>query len=106
MPNEIATLRAALRTSPEYHRKLHQLFVSGVVQPADLDPTEEITIVAASEHFGMEGAKQARCACGVIVWLSPSTQEMVAARGDVPQPRIACIGCFTKEINAETRPHQ
>ena len=104
--NEIATLRAALKANPDHHAKLRELVESGVIQSASADPCEVETIVAAPERFGIEGAQQAQCACGITVWLSPSTQAMIAARGDVPQPIITCIWCFTKELNAETRPHQ
>lgn len=106
MPNEIEVLRDVLRTNPEHHRKLRELIESGVIEPSDDNPCEIATIVAAPEHFGIVGAKQAQCACGGTVWLSPSTQAMIIARGAVPQPRIICVFCFAKELNAETQPHQ
>lgn len=99
MPTEIATLRAALRTNPQHHAWLQECIESGAIQPADdATPAEVTTIVAGPEHFGIEGAQQARCECGVVVWLSPSTQAMIIARGAVPQPRIICSLCFRKEL--------
>lgn len=98
MPNEIAVLRAALRTNPEHHDKLRELAEAGHIQPWEDAEAEVETIVAAPEHFGIDGAQQAQCGCGVFVWLSPSTQAMLIARGAVPRPRIICVWCFHKEL--------
>jgi hypothetical protein len=98
MPNEIAVLRAVLRTNPEYHNRLRELAEAGAIKPWDGVEAEVGTIVAAPEHFGITGAKQAQCGCGTRVWLSPSTQAMIIARGAVPQPRIICVWCFHKEL--------
>lgn len=107
MATEIATLRAALRANPEGHDRLRELAESGAIQPLnDDDLHEAMTIVAASEHFGIFGAQEAQCACGAVVWLSPSTQAMIKARDAVPQPRRVCVFCFAREIkeaNAQTR---
>lgn len=103
MPNEIEVLRDALRTNPEHHRKLRELIESGAIESDDdATPREIDTIVAAPEHFGIVGAKQAQCACGATVWLSPSTQAMIIARGAVPQPlTIMCIECFAVALRGQ-----
>lgn len=96
MPSEIATLRAALRANPEFHDKLRELAEAGRLKPCAVDKVD--VIVAAPDHCGIDGAKQAKCACGGVVWLSPSTQAMIIARGDVPQPVIICVCCFQKGL--------
>lgn len=105
MANEIATLRAALRSNPEHHAKLRELVERGLIGPAcDIPDDGPVTVVAAPEHFGIDGAKQAKCGCGRIVWLSPSTQEMMKARDAVPTLlRVLCVWCFTSELKRDSR---
>jgi hypothetical protein len=104
MPSDVAVLRAALRSNPEHHAKLRELCESGAVGPmVDIPDDEPIIVVAAPEHFGIEGAKQARCTCGLIVWLSPSTQAMMLKRVGIPA-LVRCAWCFMRELrkNGET----
>lgn len=111
MPDEIAVLRAALKDSPEAHDRLRALALSGKLGRAEEVPASQpLTVVAAPRHYGIDGAKQARCECGVTVWLSPSTQAMMMKRGTSPQAApttIVCVECFQKELkeaHAKARP--
>jgi hypothetical protein len=99
MPTEIAVLRAALRDNPAHHAKLRELAESGAIGPlTDIPDDQPFIVIAAPEHFGMEGAKQARCPCGLIVWLSPTTQRMIDERNAIPGPMIMCAWCFFREL--------
>ncbi len=102
MPTEAAVIRAALRNNPEHHAKLRELAESGLIGPlTDIPADDPLTIIAAPEHFGIDGAQQAKCACGLIVWLSPSTQAMILRRdGNPTPPRILCAWCWTQELRA------
>jgi hypothetical protein len=96
--DEIAVLRAALKANPEAHAKLRALALSGKIQPCDEWPADEpLVIVAGPNHCGIEGAKQAKCECGAIVWLGTSTQAMLIKRGAIPH-RVICHACFTAEL--------
>jgi hypothetical protein len=108
MASELAVLRAALRSNPEHHEKLKELAERGSLGPlTDVPDDVPLTVVAAPEHFGIDGAKQARCGCGIIVWLSPSTQRMIIARGAVPNAiRVLCAWCFIDEMKDNEKPTQ
>lgn len=104
MPSEISVIRAALKASPEAHDKLREMVLSGKLGSAETVPNiESLTIIAAPDHFGIEGSKQARCGCGLIVWINPSTQAMLLCRDADPQAaptRVLCAWCFMKELRA------
>jgi len=107
MPSEIAVLRAALKSSPEHHARLRRLCESGAIGPmVDIPDDEPLTIVAAPDHYGIDGAKQAQCGCGIIVWMTPLTLTMLLKRGTAPH-RVLCPLCFIKELkedHAQARP--
>jgi hypothetical protein len=100
MPDEIAVLRAALRANPEHHKRLLELAEDGAFGPmVDVPDDVPLTVVAGPEHFGIDNSQEARCECGAVVWLSPSTQRMIIARGGLPKPiRILCGWCFMHEM--------
>jgi hypothetical protein len=101
MPTEIAVLRAALKSNPEGHARLREMAVAGKIGSFDeINPAEPLTVVAASEHFGVTGAIQAKCECGTVVWLSPSTQAMMKGRGDAPT-QIICVLCFSRTMQSD-----
>jgi hypothetical protein len=66
---------------------------------------DELTVVASPHHCMIAGSKQALCACGTLVWLSPSTQTIISRRGSSPT-NVICGDCWTvmmeKEANAKT----
>lgn len=63
----------------------------------DLDKDEAMTVVAGHDSGGVIGSIQSKCGgCGSLVWLSPSTQEMMAKRGD-GTTLIRCLDCVLKE---------
>jgi hypothetical protein len=101
MPTETALIRAAIKESPRLQSMLRDLADRGALGPlTDVSEDEELTVVAAPEHYGMTGAKQHLCGCGGIVWLSPSTQEMLIARGEAPT-LILYILCFIGKIRRD-----
>jgi hypothetical protein len=105
MASEIAVLRAALKASPEAHDKLRAMALSGKLGTMDVPNCEPLVIVCAPNHYGIEGAKQAKCECGVIVWMTLSTIEMLIRRDAAPHApnRIICTDCFHKELREEAR---
>jgi hypothetical protein len=106
MPTEIEVIRAALKANPEAHQRLRKMALEGKFGTIEDVPADApLTVVAATEHGGITGSKQALCACGAAVWLSPSTQATIKARGDVPTPVIcgSCFGKAMKEKNEEKR---
>lgn len=101
MPTETALIRAAIKESPRLHSLLSDLAERGALGPLkNVSADEELTVVAAPEHYGMIGAEQALCGCGAVVWLSPSTQKILKARGAAPT-LISCSVCFVRKVRAE-----
>lgn len=101
MPREFDVFRAALKASPEMEQKLYEMAIDGKLAPlTEADKDDLLTVVATDSHCGIEGSKQALCECGIRVWLSPSTQEMLKERGVAPTV-IVCTACFVREC--ETR---
>ena len=98
MPSEIEVIRAALKANPEGHKKLREMLTEGkLVIPQELSADEPLTIVAAGDHCGINGAKRVLCACGTGVWLSPSTQAMIKARGAAPTS-VICPLCLIQSV--------
>jgi hypothetical protein len=97
MPTEREALRKIFRERPELHAALRKAIEDGRLKDAsEVDPNEEFTIVCGPDHGGVEGSKQAKCACGALVWMSPSTQELLKSREGLPT-LIKCITCVMKE---------
>lgn len=98
MPSEIEAIRAALKANPEAHRRLRRMAQEGKLGTlTDVPPNEPLTIVAAPDHYGITGAKQVQCGCGTAVWISPSTQAILKARGANPTlapTTVICALCF------------
>ena len=100
MPNEMAVLRAALKANPEVHDKLRSMAEKGMLSTfEDIDPNEPLIVIAAPEPYGIVGSIQAHCECGAVVWLSPSTQAMLKARGDAPT-QLSCILCMYETLKS------
>jgi hypothetical protein len=72
----------------------------------NIDPKESITVCAGDDPGGVIGSQQRNCeGCQRVVWLSPSTSEMLAKRGDAPC-EILCLDCVmkrTEKRNAKER---
>lgn len=109
MPSEIEAIRAMLKSNPEVHNRLRELALAGKIQPftqAEADSDELLTIVASDQHGGIYGALQVKCGCGLAVWISPSTQAMIKARGVNPTTIMChlCFGQAMKERREKKRP--
>ena len=107
MPTELEVFRAALKANPAAHARLRRAALEGQLGAAEDVPLDRpLTVVATSENCGIIGAKQVKCACGVPVWIAPSTQGMIKARGATPTTVIcaSCFGQVVKERREEKRP--
>jgi uncharacterized protein with PIN domain len=100
MPSELELLRAALRDNPEMHDRLRRLALAGKLIPAEESPPDEdLTIIASLEHNSMTGAKREQCGrCGCNVWISPSTQAMIAKRTRREGDEFICPPCFARKL--------
>jgi hypothetical protein len=98
MTTEIEAFRKIMRENPKLKAALGRAIETGRLKDAsEVPPEEEMAIVVGPDHGGVEGSKQAKCACGAVGWLSPSSQELLEARKGFPT-RIVCVSCVMKEI--------
>lgn len=98
MPSEIEVIRAALKTNTEAYRKFVEMARDGKLGAfSDVGPDDPLTVVGSPDHLGVVGAIRVKCGCGIAIWLSPSTQEMLKGRGAAPTP-IICAICFFKAM--------
>jgi hypothetical protein len=94
---EREAIRKALDKNPERAAAMRRMAAEGKIVPyTGPTPGKPLVIVASSSHFGITGSKQARCGCGAIVWLSPSTQAMQL--GD-PEAKVICTACLVKLLS-------
>ena len=101
MPSEIEVIRAALKANPEAAEKIREMALAGKIKTLEeLDPEEQLIVVATVNHYGITGCIQARCACGTTVWLSPATQAMLKDRGAAPT-KIICTACLIAELKSQ-----
>jgi hypothetical protein len=96
MPSELESIRNLLRSRSPVADWLKRGVASGKIRSTDeIDPEDEVIVVAGPVHDGVEGSKQAKCAeCSAVVWLAPSTQEMMKTR--TAPVTIKCLGCVLK----------
>lgn len=100
---EREAIRKALRENPQHATALAKMVERGLVSSTkDIEPTEPVTIVGGLHHANIDGAKQFRCVCGNLVWVSPSTQEVIANRP--AGYTIFCPACFIKLIEGAGEP--
>jgi hypothetical protein len=99
--NEREAVRKALRENPVAYRILKKAVDEGKLKSTDDLPEteEEAVFICGPDHGGIDGSKQAQCACGNLVWLSPSSQEVITRRGDAPI-RIICMRCAIAELKS------
>jgi hypothetical protein len=107
MPTEREAIRAILDARPELAALFVQMLKDGRLNSTDsIDPNEPIIVCAGSDHGGVTGSVQRNChGCRCLVWLSPSTVEMIKNRGDAPYS-ILCLECVmetTKKADAKKR---
>jgi hypothetical protein len=97
MPSEREAWRAFFRSRPEVRDLFKRLLESNRLATMDtLDKNEPLTVLAGPAHNGIIGSVQAKCSCGELVWLAPSTQEMMAKR-DAATYTIRCPKCWKLE---------
>lgn len=102
MTTERESIRKLLDSHSPVADWLRDGVASGRIRSSeDIDLDEEIIVVGGDFHEGVDGSKQATCgSCGSVVWLSPSTQEMMAKRSPA-SVTISCVRCLLKDAKAE-----
>jgi hypothetical protein len=99
MPTERESIRKFLDDRSAVAEWLKRGLAEGRIGCTDaIAGTDEVlTVIAGSDSGGVIGSLQSKCCdCGVLVWLSPSTQEMLTKRGDLPTV-IKCLQCVVKD---------
>jgi len=101
MPTERESIRKFLNENSRVAALLKRGVAEGRIGCSDdVDKDEVMTVVAGPDSGGVIGSIQSKCdGCGSLVWLSPSTQEMMAKRGD-GKTLIRCLDCVLKEVRA------
>ena len=84
-------------------RWLKRGVAEGRIKALDFDMDDVVTVLAGPNHGGVTGSVQSKCGCGSMVWLSPSTQEMMQQRGDKPTI-IMCRQCALKIAQEAAKP--
>ena len=97
MPTEREAIRKILRERPDIHQMLLKALAAGKLKSTDDIPEtdEEYIVLCGLDHGGVEGSKQGKCGCGAIVWMSPSTQELIKSRKGFPT-RVVCVRCAVR----------
>jgi hypothetical protein len=96
MPSEREFIRQMVATASE--RDLELLRKLGA---ADAKQEEPMVFVGGPDPMGIVGSKQTVCGCGAEIWLSPSTQKVLAERGDRPS-QMMCIFCLARIVKEES----
>jgi hypothetical protein len=97
MPSERDRIRTFLDQHPEWAEFLSDRAKDGKLMTAeDITPQDELIVVVSHNPAEITGSVQAKCECGAIVWMSPSTYKLVKSRQPFPT-RVLCVPCFTKE---------
>jgi glutamate/tyrosine decarboxylase-like PLP-dependent enzyme len=99
---EREAMRKMFDAHPEIARRIVKLIDARKLLAMN-DPTidgQDIgTVVCSSSREDIDDSVSRLCACGKRVWLSPSTQEVIAARGPSPT-RVICVQCWMKELKS------
>jgi hypothetical protein len=103
---ERAAIRKMLNQNPDTAARLKQLIDDGKITSMDnpaLDPDKLLTVVCSKDNGGIDDCVQDRCeGCKELVWVAPSTQAMIVARGHSPL-RVICPICWVKEIENDAQ---
>jgi hypothetical protein len=104
MTTERESIRKLLDSHSPVADWLRDGVASGRIRSSDdVDLDEEIVVVGGDSHEDVDGSKQAKCGvCGSVVWLAPSTQEMMAKRAPA-SVTIACVRCLLRHAKAELK---
>jgi hypothetical protein len=96
MPSERERVRAFLDAHPEWAEFLSEKAKAGKLMAAeDIAPSDELIVVVSNNPAEITGSKQVKCGCGAIVWMSPSTQELIRSRKGFPT-RVVCVRCAVR----------
>lgn len=102
MTEQEAIRKAETPTMAEALRRLAQQ--GRLKKPEELTPAElagPMVVVGGASHCGIVGSKQARCTCGAIIWLSPSSLEMMARHtGSLTKRCVRCALGVLKRTEA------
>lgn len=91
MPSEREYLRQFFRDNPEMPKKLAEMKEVGILSDtADVADGDEVCVVGGPDPVGILGSKQERCSCGAVIWVSPSSQEVMAR---VKKFTLSCLSC-------------
>jgi hypothetical protein len=91
---EREAIRRTFAQSPELVARLRQLLGEGRLIGFESAPVNEELLVLCGTRTSIDGSQQRRCACKAIIWISPSTIEMLARRpAGAPEATLLCPSC-------------
>jgi hypothetical protein len=95
---EVESIRKFCLERPDLAEKITTMHENGRIKSSS-DISEEARqgelMIIGSPKTDIDGSKQYRCVtCNSILWLVPSTQEMIAQHKGPIHP--TCLACFTK----------
>src|SRR5450759_2279217 len=93
MPTEREVLRKLFDDHPEFAQRLRGMVDDGTLKVGV--PQGPVVIVASAAHGGITGARQRRCGCGQLVWLSPASQEILRSKADAT---MLCLSCMSRLV--------
>ena len=101
---EREAIRKMLQKNPVIAGKLVELIATGkiVSMESEADKDALLTVVCSSYDNAIEDCTTAPCACGKTIWLTPTTRETIAKRGQSPL-RLICVQCWMKELKANAK---
>lgn len=98
---EREAIKKWMRENPERAAQLRQLYDRGLLHSLEVLASDvPVTMICGPSAGGIKGSKQALCECGAVIWISPSTQKILAERGAVPT-RLICMRCGGQAIQNE-----
>lgn len=100
--NEREAIRKWMRDNPERAAALRKKFDEGSLTNSVeiLESDTPVTMICGPDHGKIDGSKQAKCECGAVIWISPSTQALLAKRGATPT-RLICMRCGGRALENE-----
>ena len=97
---EAEAIRKAIASNPEAADQLRKLIDEGKLSaPGEMPPDEPLVLIGGPSPVGITGAKQFRCQCGNIIWLSPSSLDLMEKHPG--EKSTICLDCMLKMNEAE-----
>jgi len=104
MPSEQEYAQRFFRDNPDVVEKLKAMKDKGILSDAsDVADSDAITIVGGPDPRGIVGSKQVRCSCGAAIWVSPSSQAVMAR---VRKYTVSCLACAMAMVEAANQAKQ